>query len=88
MYTYASREEWLFRGLAIAMILALVGMAVMSTVVELKYGFAASEFGLAWGIAHGDVASIITSGIGLAAAIASMYFMPATAPLWYVVLTY
>lgn len=29
MYAYASREEWLFRGLAIAMILALVGMAVM-----------------------------------------------------------
>ncbi len=74
MYTYVSREEWLFRGLAIAIICAMVGMIVMSTVVELKYGLATSEFGLAWGIAHG-------SGIGLAAAIASMYFMPATAPL-------
>ena len=29
MYAQMSREEWLFRGLAIAMILAMVGMAVM-----------------------------------------------------------
>ncbi|WP_456327095.1 hypothetical protein [Archaeoglobus sp.] len=33
MYAYASREEWLFRGLAIATILALVGMAVMPLAV-------------------------------------------------------
>ena len=29
MYAHVSREEWLFRGLAIAMVLAMVGMAVM-----------------------------------------------------------
>jgi hypothetical protein len=29
MYVEVSREEWVFRGLAIATILALVGMAVM-----------------------------------------------------------
>jgi len=31
MYAYVSREEWLFRGLAIATILALVGMAAIPT---------------------------------------------------------
>ena len=40
MYAYASREEWLFRGLAIATILALVGMAVMPAVSECKLGIA------------------------------------------------
>jgi len=33
MYAHVSREEWVFRGLAIATILALVGMAVMPTAV-------------------------------------------------------
>ena len=33
MYAHVSREEWLFRGLAIATILALVGMAVMPMAV-------------------------------------------------------
>ena len=28
MYVHVSREEWLFRGLAIAMVLTMVGMAV------------------------------------------------------------
>ena len=32
MYAHVSREEWLFRGLAIAMILAMVGLAVMPSV--------------------------------------------------------
>ena len=32
MYAHVSREEWLFRGLAIATILALVGMAVLPAV--------------------------------------------------------
>ena len=29
MYAHVSREEWLFRGLAIAMCLAMIGLAVM-----------------------------------------------------------
>ena len=33
MHAYVSREEWVFRGLAIAMCLAMVGMAVMPVVV-------------------------------------------------------
>ena len=34
MYVEVSREEWLFRGLAIAMVLAMVGMAVLPTIVN------------------------------------------------------
>ncbi len=34
MHAYASREEWLFRGLAIATILALVGIAVIPSVMQ------------------------------------------------------
>ena len=33
MYAHVSREEWLFRGLAIVMCLAMVGMAVMPLAV-------------------------------------------------------
>jgi len=33
MYAHVSREEWLFRGLAIAMVLAMVGLAVMPSIV-------------------------------------------------------
>ncbi len=32
MYAHVSKEEWVFRGLAIAMCLAMVGMAVMPAV--------------------------------------------------------
>ena len=35
-----SREEWVFRGLAIAMCLAMVGLAVMPAVGECKLGVA------------------------------------------------
>ena len=33
MYAHVSREEWLFRGLAIAMCLAMVGLTVMPLAV-------------------------------------------------------
>ncbi len=33
MYAHVSREEWLFRGLAIAMCLAMLGLAVMPLAV-------------------------------------------------------
>ena len=33
MYAHVSKEEWLFRGLAIAICLAMVGMAVMPLAV-------------------------------------------------------
>jgi len=33
MYAHMNREEWVFRGLAIAMVLAMVGLAVMPTAV-------------------------------------------------------
>ncbi len=48
MYAYkgVSREEWLFRGLAIATILALVGMAVMPMAI--------GDIGLVY-LANGDV---------------------------------
>ena len=44
MYAHVSREEWLFRGLAIAMCLAMIGLAVMPAFqpldlyFEWKYG--------------------------------------------------
>ena len=37
MYAHVSREEWLFRCLAIATILALVGMAVLPAVNMIDY---------------------------------------------------
>jgi small-conductance mechanosensitive channel len=39
MYAHVSREEWLFRGLTITTILALVGMAVIPLAVgDIGYG--------------------------------------------------
>jgi len=42
MYVYrgVSREEWLFRGLAIAMIFAMIGMAVIPTTISKLGGVA------------------------------------------------
>ena len=34
MHAYVSREEWVFRGLAIAMCLAMVGLAVMPAIIS------------------------------------------------------
>ena len=50
MHTHVSREEWVFRGLAIAMCLAMVGLAVMPAVSvgELAaYGYETSHHSLA-----------------------------------------
>ncbi len=44
-----SREEWVFRGLAIAMILAMVGLTVMPAIVAPAHtdvGFAMMYFGM------------------------------------------
>ena len=38
MYVEVSREEWLSRGLAIAMVLAMVGMAVLPMIYGCKVG--------------------------------------------------
>ena len=40
MFAHMSREEWVFRGLAIVMILAMVGLIVMPAVGECKLGVA------------------------------------------------
>ena len=45
MYAHVSREEWLFRGLAIVMCLAMVGMAVMPLAVG--EGWAIGQYYLA-----------------------------------------
>ena len=88
MYAVKNWNEEVIKWLALAMCLAMLGMAVISIVGELKYGFVASEFGLAWSIGHGDVVGAVASGISLAAALASLAFMPETAPLWLIFLAY
>jgi len=83
MYAYASREEWLFRGLAIATILALVGMAVMPSVAIGDIGYSigkrmgwdttecqlwgAAICGIALGIACGLIGGWSGAAVGLAA---------------------
>ena len=60
MYAHVSREEWLFRGLAIATILALVGMAVMPLAVG-------DAWAAAWTWANGgDRDAIIDSAVNSA----------------------
>ena len=54
-----SREEWLFRGLAIAMCLAMVGMAVMPMNVGLVHYYCAKQASKYDGWSLWDAAAII-----------------------------
>ena len=47
-----SREEWMWRGLAIAMCLAIVGMAVMPMAVG-DAAYSLDTFLTCWSAAHG-----------------------------------
>ena len=57
MYAHVSREEWLFRGLAIVTILALVGIAVFPPIENLQIAWYLTEkYGGAGAAAGGIVA--------------------------------
>jgi len=90
MYVEVSREEWLFRGLAIAMCLALVGMAVMPAMAfeESKFGYIASLESLALSIKNRDTLGIIYGSIGLVASVVSILTLPMSAPLWLILLAW
>ena len=74
MYVHVSREEWLFRGLAIAMVLAMVGMAVMPVYPIAKHsnaGWYLAEIGLLASV-PGAVKGDNFARVGLIASAASM----------------
>jgi len=89
-YELKNWNEEVMKWLAVAMILAIAGMAVMPSVsvVEFNYGWVASGFGFAWSVGHGDAVGAIASGIGAVAALVSLACLPATAPLWLIALAY
>ncbi len=81
MHAYASREEWIWRSLAIATILLLVGMAVMPLAVGgeiISVLVQTGHLGLEWGWvsislgAAGTVAGFWNPWAGAALSIASL----------------
>ena len=81
MYAHVSREEWLFRGLAIAMILAMVGLAVMplvsnqlaiylSNYADKKWERTAGQMLAYWGgVQTGAYVSLMTTAVAAGVAI-------------------
>jgi len=76
MYAYkgVSKEEWLFRGLAIAMCLALVGIAVMPsiTVGDLLYRITHDSRVAAGGFVAGTLIAYRCVGPAVAGAVATL----------------
>jgi len=79
MYVEVSREEWLFRGLALAMVLAMVGLAVMPVVgsgsLTISYQSNAGYGLMIYGLSRGNAMAF---EIGMAAWEISNYIMPLT----------
>jgi len=70
-------EERAVKALALLGVFALVGTAMIPlTVQELKLGWTASTFGLAWSVGQGDTVGAVTSAIGAGAAIATLIVCP------------
>jgi hypothetical protein len=70
MYVHVSREEWLFRGLAIATILALVGMAVMPVITSSEIYAGLKYAGVIKGNKYADAFFLIGGGLGFTGRIA------------------
>ncbi len=68
MHTHVSREEWVFRGLAIAMCLAMMGMAVMPLVyssgseIKIKILYIADRTGFSK--EHPYLTAFLSNGVG------------------------
>ena len=68
--------------MAVVMCLGLLAMAVMPLAVgEFEYGWVASSFGLARSIGHREAVGAIAAGISAVAALTTIAFLPATAPI-------
>jgi hypothetical protein len=79
MYAHVSKEEWMFRGLALAMVLAMVGMAVMPVVgsgsLTIPHQSNAGYGLMIYGLSRGNTMAF---EIGMAAWEISDYIMPFT----------
>ncbi len=66
MHAHVSKEEWVFRGLAIAMCLAMVGMAVMPGIgLQNLTWYVTHNGAVAGGVAAGSGA-VVAAGISAA----------------------
>ena len=67
MHAHVSREEWVFRGLAIAMCLAMVGMAVMPLINGNDVGYT-----LVYLVTNGNKDKAVDGGIAFGAALGTV----------------
>jgi len=84
------REEWMWRGLAIAMCLAMVGLVVMPAVGigHFEYSWVWGAANAAYSAANGNYWFAIGDAVFAVASLATIATAGATTPLWVVVVAY
>ncbi len=70
MYANVSREEWVFRGLALAMVLVMVGLAVMPVITSSEIYAGLKYAGVIKGNKYADAFFLIGGGLGFTGRIA------------------